>query len=418
MNTAPPTKIPDESYYLTDLIGRKVTLSGKKIGKISDLVAKENGTIPAVTDIIVGRPFGESSLVIPWENVTQFTNNEFTVNVENIEKYAVEPQEKALLLKDYIIDKKVLDVMNREVEMVYDIILIKKKNKLYVSAVDISRGRLLKRIKMGFLANNAPEAIKDATLSWSYIQPLENISSFSGDIRLKVLREKLAELPPVDLADVLEVLEDDQRTELFASLDTETAAEALDATEPRVQRQILSTTNIERIAQIFNHLSPMEIADMISVLPRGDSEEIKQILRKEVVDRVNEIISKHDVPASTLAMRRYLAFPGDIIVEDAFIRFRKEAPKSDVTMYIYIIDNEGQLRGVIDINELLQADPETRLERIMTRNVVTVEPSTMRGDLEAIFKKYRFRAVPVVDESRKIIGVVREKDVFQSSRQD
>ncbi|MCX6642602.1 MAG: CBS domain-containing protein, partial [Candidatus Bathyarchaeota archaeon] len=235
---------------------------------------------------------------------------------------------------------------------------------------------------------------------------------------LKVLREKLSELPPVDLADVLEVLEDDQRTELFASLDTETAAEALDATEPRVQRQILSAINVERITQVFSHLSPMEIADMISILPRGESEEIKQILSKEIAEKVNEIISKHDIPASTLALRRYLAFPGDTIVEDAFIRFRKEAPKSDVTMYIYVIDNEAKLTGVVDINELLQADPETTLEKIMTKNVVTVEPSTMRRELKEIFQKYHFRAIPVVDELRNIVGVVREKDAFQSSRQD
>ena len=418
MSTAIAPKVPEEIYYLTDLIGKRVTFNGKKIGKLTDLVAKEHGTIPSVTFIIVGRPFGESSLVVPWENVTTFTKDEFIITIDNIEKFAVEPPENALLLKDYIIDKKVLDVMNREVEIVYDIKLVKKKNKLYVIAVDISRGRLLKRIKMGFLAYNTPEAIKDATLSWSYIQPLENLSSFSGDIRLKVLREKLAELPSVDLADVLEVLEDDQRTELFASLDTETAAEALDATEPRVQRQILSTINVERIAQVFSHLSPMEIADMISILPRDESEEIKQILSKEIAEKVNEIISKHDIPASTLALRRYLSFPGDTIVDDAFIRFRKEAPKSDVTMYIYVIDNEEKLIGVVDINELLKADPETTLEKIMSKNVVTIEPSTMRRELKEIFEKYHFRAIPVVDESRNIVGVVREKDAFQSSRQD
>jgi magnesium transporter len=87
-------------------------------------------------------------------------------------------------------------------------------------------------------------------------------------------------------------------------------------------------------------------------------------------------------------------------------------------MYIYVVDGEGQLKGVIDINELLQADPETTLVKIMTRNVVTVTPSTMLGELEVIFKKYHFRAIPIVDESHKIVGVVREKDVFQSSRQD
>ena len=143
MTSIPQTKTPDESYYLTDLIGKKVTLNSKKIGKISDLIARENGSIPAVTDIIVGRPFGEPSLVIPWENVIQFSNDGFTVNIENIEKYAIEPRQKALLLKDYIIDKKVLDVLNREVEMVYDIKLVKKKNKLYVSAVHAETARII-----------------------------------------------------------------------------------------------------------------------------------------------------------------------------------------------------------------------------------------------------------------------------------
>jgi magnesium transporter len=81
-------------------------------------------------------------------------------------------------------------------------------------------------------------------------------------------------------------------------------------------------------------------------------------------------------------------------------------------MYVYVIDDEQYLKGVIDINELLQADPTNKLEDIMTRNVVSVAPTTMRGDIEALFRKYRFRAIPIIDESKKIVGVIREKDVF------
>ncbi|HXX87109.1 MAG TPA: CBS domain-containing protein [Candidatus Acidoferrum sp.] len=406
----------EQQFYLSDLIGKKILNGKEKIGKLYDLVVKENGAkFPVVTHIIVGRPFGDHFLLIEWEKVVSISQKEITVNIGNIFEYEKELAEKAILLRDYILDKKILDVTNREVEIVYDIKLVENKNKLYVTSVDTSRGRLLKRMKLGFLANDHPEAVKNATLSWLYIQPLENISSFSGDIKLKVLREKLAELPSVDLADVLEVLEEDERTELFASLDTKTAAAALDATEPRIQRQILSTISLERIAQIFNHLSPMEIADMIWILPQKDSEEIKQILNKEVAEKVKKIISEYDIPASTLALHRYLVFPSNTLVEDAFTRYRKEAPKSDVTMYIYVKDDEEQLKGVIDINELLQADPNATLEQIMTRHVVTVRPSTMRGELEVIFRKYRFRALPVIDESRKIVGVVREKDVFQES---
>jgi magnesium transporter len=112
-------------------------------------------------------------------------------------------------------------------------------------------------------------------------------------------------------------------------------------------------------------------------------------------------------------MRKFLAFSGDTVVEDAFIRFRKEAPKSDVTMYIYIVDDERHLSGVLDINELLQADPNTTLDKIMTRDVVTIEPSTMRGEVEKVFLRYHFRALPVVDKDRRIVGVIKEKDAFK-----
>jgi magnesium transporter len=82
-------------------------------------------------------------------------------------------------------------------------------------------------------------------------------------------------------------------------------------------------------------------------------------------------------------------------------------------MYIYIVDDDKHLRGLLDIIELLQAEPETTLEKIMTKDVVTVEPSTMRGEVEKVFLRYHFRAIPVVDKDHRIIGVIREKDAFK-----
>lgn len=404
----------EQSDFLSDLTGRQVLLNEKKIGKLADLAAVENGAIPVVTHIVVGRPFGDPSLFVPWENVASFSKEKIVINIESPEKYLEEPGGNAILLKDYVMDKKVLDVANRDVDVVYDIRLIMKNGKLYVSAVDFSRERFLKRIGLGFLVGMIPEETKHTTVSWNYIQPLENVTSLSGDIRLKVLKEKLSELPPEDLADVLEVVDRDQRVRIFHSLDDDTAAEALEETEPRVQREILASTSTERVAQIFAHLSAVQIAEIISILPREDAEEFEKLLKGGVASRVHEIITQHDVPASTLASRRFLAFPGDLTVEDAFTRFRTEAPNCMVTMYIYVVDDKRRLRGVIDINELLQANPKSRLEEIMTKNVVTLAPGTMRAEVEELFRKYGFRAIPVVDESRKVVGVIREKDVFRS----
>jgi len=81
-------------------------------------------------------------------------------------------------------------------------------------------------------------------------------------------------------------------------------------------------------------------------------------------------------------------------------------------MYLYVVDADRHVRGVVDINELLQADPTQRLEEIMTQGLVVVSPRTSWTQVLELFRKYRFRAIPVVDDSRKILGVIREKDAF------
>jgi magnesium transporter len=153
---------------------------------------------------------------------------------------------------------------------------------------------------------------------------------------------------------------------------------------------------------------------VISILPKDDAEEFLKTLSGDRVSKVQELLTQHEVPSSALATRRFLQFPGDLTVEEAFARFRKEAPNSLVNMYIYVVDEGQRLRGVIDINELVQAASSSKLDQIMTRGVVTVGPATKRSDLEALFRRYRFRGIPVIDESGRIIGVVREKDAFST----
>lgn len=251
-------------------------------------------------------------------------------------------------------------------------------------------------------------------IPWKYVQPLEVLTPTKGFVKLTVAKDRLGEIHSEDVADILEELDREQRIHVFNALDSKAAAGALGAAEPRVQREILASTNTERVAQIFAHLSAVEIAEIISILPRDDAEELRKVLEGGLAERVNRLLTEHDVPASVIASHRFLQFPGNLTVEDAFAKFRKEAPNSLVTMYIYIVDDAGHLKGVLDINELLQANPASKLEEIMTRNVITVNTATMRGELEAIFNRYRFRALPVVDSEGKITAVVREKDAFST----
>ena len=401
---------------LSEIVNKKVqTKSGVTIGRLKDLVFKDDPRYAEVIGVIVERSLGRPPLNVPWTNVIDLSTAKTIVQDPPEGKYPeIKHGEEQLLLRDKVLDKRILDTEGFDVEVVYDIQLLLVKDKLFVVAADVDRHAMLRRLGFRRLAKSMHEISSDKDIiPWRYVQALPtDLTGTKGDVKLTITREGLKDIHPEDLADILEELSHEERIHIFGALDSEVAADALEATEPRVQREILASTSTERVAQIFAHLSPVQIADIIGILPHDDSQEFVKILKGDVASKVHQLLSQHDVSASTLAMHCFLGFQGDLTVEEAFTRYREEARRCDVTMYVYVVDSDQHLRGVIDINELLQADPKNTLEQIMTRNVVGVAPTTMRGEVEALFLKYHFRAIPVVDESKKIMGVIREKDVF------
>lgn len=407
----------DARYLLlSEIVNKKVqTQKGVTIGKLKDFVFKDDPHYAEVINLVVGRSLGRPSLNVPWSNVVSIgTDKTIVQDLPEGEYPEIKDEEDQLLLRDRILDKRILDIEGFDVEVVYDIQLLHVRNKLFVVAADVDRHAMLRRLGFRRLAKSMHEISADKDIiPWRYVQALPaDLTGTKGDVKLIITREGLKDIHPEDLADILEELGHEERIHIFRTLDSEVAADALEATEPRVQREILASTSTERVAQIFAHLSPVQIADIIAILPHDDSDEFLRILKGDVASKVHQLLTQHDVSASTLAMRCFLGFPGDLTVEEAFTRFRERARACDVTMYIYVVDSDQHLSGVIDINELLQADPKNKLEQIMTRNVVSVSPTTMRGEVEALFLKYHFRAIPIVDESKKILGVIREKDVF------
>ena len=108
---------PEQAYFLSEILGIRVMLNGQKVGKLTDLVIKENGSLPVVTHLLVALPFGLSAL-IPWEKIGKIGPKEVTVEVEDLSPYKGEPEDNAVLLKDHILDKKAIDLEGRDMDAV------------------------------------------------------------------------------------------------------------------------------------------------------------------------------------------------------------------------------------------------------------------------------------------------------------
>ena len=201
----------EKEFFLSEILGRKVYLKSERVGRLEDFVIVETGKLPEVSHIVVGRSFGYPSLLLPWDKISLISNTEIVADVDNIADYEKPVPESAILLKAHILDKKILDMDDHEVEVVYDVKLALQHNKLYASEVDFSHNRLLRRMGLKKIANFFAEHHEEsATVSWMYVQPLpEKIGMFKGHVKLNVLKENIHDIHPVDLADILEELDGD-----------------------------------------------------------------------------------------------------------------------------------------------------------------------------------------------------------------
>lgn len=407
------------TYYLTDLLNAKVSCHGKKIGKLADFVIVENDPVPEVTKLYVRRPFGEPSLLIPWEKVKVLKEEEIVVSFDGLKEFEGEPEPHDILLGDHVLDKKVLDIEDREVEIVYDVKLIAKHNKLLVSDVNISRYRFFRRLGLKWLVNffySLRGKVKDHKIPWRYIQPLpQNLGSFKGDVKLKVLKETLAEIHPADLADILEELDSRQRVAIFNELESGRASDTLEEIDPTVQRDLVSSLKKERVAQLLNAMTPGQAADILSVLPLSDTKEILHVLRTlnlENAHKIESIIGKQEERIANFTTSKILRLRQDTPVQEARDYFNRMAQYMDIIMYLYIVDEQDRLTGVMDLKELLQAKPHQTVKEVMTDSVISLHPhSTLKEALDC-FSQYEFRAIPVMDEHRKLVGAVPFRDVM------
>jgi magnesium transporter len=403
----------EHEFYLGEIIGRRVYLKSRSIGKLKDLVIQEiPGKIPEVTHLLVHRPYGDSALLIPWEKTAMISNTEIVADIVSVEGYELNPLDSHIFLKDYILDKKILDMDGHEVEVVYDVKLVLQNGRLFVSEVDFNRFRILRRMGFKKLADYLARHTEGSSISWLYVQSLpETIGSFHGNVRLSVLKEKINDIHPVDLADILEELDGSQRIAVFNELETELASDTLEEVEPRVQRELIRSMEKEKAAELINEMSPAQAAEVLSALPAAEADEIIEFVDSESKERVQQIIDHNDENIMLYSTSSVITRPAGTLAKDVIDNYREIATDMDVIMYVYVTDEDNVLHGVVDIRELISADRAQTLGEIMTESLITLSPDDTLHDAVDMFERYSFRAVPITDESEHLAGVVSFHDI-------
>ena len=387
--------------------------TGEEVGKLKDVVIGLGEPFPAVTALVVSS--GRNTYLLPWDSINLFNRRVISVNQlqKDIQPSAIIPSDIIMIFRD-MLDKQIVDINGAKLVRVNDLKLGDVNGKMCLVAADIGLRGILRRLGVESRGEQILALfgykLQNHLIGWHYLQSMEPKLT---KLTLTVSRHKVAQMHPADLAEIISEASQKQRTAIFGSLDVETAAEALHELEPSVQANIIDDMSEDKASDILEQMPPDEAADVLGDLPEQKAQELINLMEKEEAQDVQELMEHEEDTAGGLMTTEYLAFPPDITVEDAIRELRLEAPDVETVYYLYILDDQERLLGVVTLKDLILARPETRIRDIMSTQVKTLPLDAKQKDVAEFISKYNLLAAPVVDENRVLRGIVTVDDIVE-----
>jgi CBS domain-containing protein/sporulation protein YlmC with PRC-barrel domain len=384
---------------------------GDELGRVKDFVIVKGEPLPKISSIIIERKKG--LLNLPWTVLNIFNKRIISANVygEALQPYALD--EKDLLLVRDILDKQIVDVNGVKVVRVNDVKLEGYDTEAVLIAVDVGMRGILRRLGVERGGEDLLRLFKKHLpynlISWNYIQPFEPKLT---TISLTVPRQMLSELHPADIADIISQVSHKEGATFFKDLDVDVAAEALSELKPETQVDIITGMDTDKAADIIEEMPPDEAADILSDLPVDKAKEILESIEKEEAEDIQELLSHEEDTAGGLMTNVFIAYSPETTVRKAIENFKKDAEEIEIVYYIYVIDADEKLMGVISLRDMLLADLDAKLSDIMETKLKTVTPETDEMEVAGIISKYNLVALPVVDIEGFMLGIITVDDVL------
>ncbi|MBN1164553.1 MAG: magnesium transporter [Candidatus Krumholzibacteriota bacterium] len=215
-----------------------------------------------------------------------------------------------------------------------------------------------------------------------------------------------------DAAEILSRLPHDIRAALFNTLEPDYASEVLTLTDEGVTRDILEGLEVGEIVPLINRMASDDAADVLNLLPNTLLHEVLRHISREDYRDLSELLKFDEESAGGLMARELLTVKDGIKIADVISLIRKEAENIEHIQNIFVIDGQGVLLGKIPVISLLIADPQSRVDEVMTRDIVTVTADTDQEEVAGIFAKYDLYSLPVLDEKGKLVGRITVDDII------
>lgn len=252
----------------------------------------------------------------------------------------------------------------------------------------------------------------------------------TNTLYLPELREMLAEENTAELREFCTALHPARTAEFMEGLTDQEAWQVLQHADPGTRGEIFGYFEPEKQVSIIESMDRGEIGQLIAILPADDQVDVLQSVAPQTVAELLPLLPT-EVRRNILRLQAYpegtagavmttecARLTEDLTVRQAIDEVRSQAERMETIYYLYVVDHEDHLRGLVSLRQLVLARPDVKVGDLMERAVVTVHVGADQEEVARTLAKFDFLAVPIVDSERHLLGIVTHDDVIDVVREE
>jgi CBS domain-containing protein len=397
------------ALYLSELLKIPVTdRGGEHIGRLSDIIVRLRGAdLPVVTGLVA--TIGSRSVFVPIEQVGALDGGELRLTSATLDLRRFERREGEVLLRTDVLGHRLIDVQSAHLIKAGDLELRQLDGEWVVTGVDSRR-------PAHRMFGHRPAAPRQrAFRAWSRFEPL---IGHAGSARSRYPVGRIRRLKPAQIADLLEDASRDEQSEILRHVHADPELEAdvfEELEEDRATRLLSARTNAE-VASVLARMRPDDAADAISELPQPRRQPVLDLLPQAARTKILTLMRFNPASAGGLMGVDFVTVLAGAAVATAIAAVAAAGNLEPEAMTsVHAVDDQGTLRGVARLVTLVQADPAVPIERVYDDDPVRVGPDTDIADVAVLMSDYNLITIPVVDEQRRMIGLITVDDVLEAA---
>lgn len=240
----------------------------------------------------------------------------------------------------------------------------------------------------------------------------EKFQAFIDERNFREAKNFLSTLNVVDIANLIDGLDPQTGVALYRMLPKDVAAEVFAKFDPEQQEAIIYASTDTEIRELIEDMFLDDTVDLLEEMPSGVVSRILENTGHNDRSMINQLLKYPDSSAGSIMTTEYISLKKEMTVSSAIDKIKREGIQSETIYILYVTDENRILEGILSLRDLIVADDSKRVGELMREDVIYAYTLDDKEEVANIFKKYSFEALPIVDQEKRIVGIVTVDDIL------